>query len=81
MTTIAELTFIPLNTPNSREKVSDILEFIAQQDLEVDIHPLSTTVRGTTDNVFSAIREIYDMMTMEGEHFRFHIQLLSPHDA
>lgn len=81
MTTIAQLTYIPLYTDHPREKVEDILEFVAQEDVEVEISHLSTTIKGDREVVFSIIREIYDTMTQEGEHFRFHVELLSPLDS
>lgn len=81
MMTIAQLTYIPLYTDHPREKVEDILEFVAQEDVEVEISHLSTTIKGDRDVVFSIIREIYDTMAQEGEHFRFHVELLSPLDS
>lgn len=80
MKTIAELTFIPLYTDHPKEQVQDIIEFVAQHDVEVDVNYLSTTVIGETDVVFDLIREIYDEMTLEGQKFRFHVELLSPVD-
>jgi uncharacterized protein YqgV (UPF0045/DUF77 family) len=78
MTTIAQLTYIPLYTDHPKEKVQDLLELVAQHDVEVDVNYLSTTIKGKTDLVFNVIREVYDTMTMEGEQFRFHVELLSP---
>lgn len=80
MKTIAQLTFIPLYTDHPKEQVQDIIEFVAQHDVEVDVNYLSTTVIGETDVVFDLIREIYDEMTLEGQKFRFHVELLSPVD-
>jgi len=78
MMTIAQLTYIPLYTDHPKEKVQDLLEFVAQHDVEVDVNYLSTSVKGETDVVFELIREIYNTMTLEDEQFRFHIELLSP---
>lgn len=78
MKTIAQLTYIPLYTDHPKEKVQDLLEFVAQHDVEVDVNYLSTSVKGDTDVVFELIREVYDTMTVEDEQFRFHIELLSP---
>lgn len=78
MITIAQLTYIPLYTDHPKEKVEDILEFVAQEDVEVDISHLSTTIKGRTETVFAIIREIYDSMSADGETFRFHVELLSP---
>ena len=80
MKTIAQITFIPLYTDHPKEKVQDIIEFLAQHDVEVDVNYLSTTVIGTTDVVFELIREIYDEMDIEGQKFRLHVELLSPTD-
>jgi uncharacterized protein YqgV (UPF0045/DUF77 family) len=60
--------------------VQDIIEFVAQHDVEVDVNYLSTTVIGETDVVFDLIREIYDEMMLEGQQFRLHVELLSSVD-
>lgn len=78
MKTLAQLTFIPLYTDHPKEQVQDLLEFVAQHDVEVDVNYLSTSIKGETDVVFELIREIYDSMTLEGQKFRFHVELLSP---
>lgn len=78
MTTIAQLTFIPLATHNPTEKVQELIEHLAQYDVKIEIGYLSTTVIGDTDTVFKLIREVYDTMFVEQERFRFHIELLSP---
>lgn len=78
MITTAQFTYIPLESNNPRESVEFLLELVAQHDVEVDVNYLSTSVRGETDVVFEIIREIYDTMTVEGEDFRFHVELLSP---
>lgn len=51
---------------------------VAQHDVEVDVNYLSTSVQGKTDVVFELMREMYDTMAVEGEEFRFHVELLSP---
>ncbi|MCG2587411.1 thiamine-binding protein [Rhodohalobacter sulfatireducens] len=78
MKTVAQLTYIPLYTDHPKEKVQDLIEFVAQHDVEVDINYLSTSVKGDTDVVFDLIREIYDTMILEDDAFRFHVELLSP---
>lgn len=78
MKTVAQLTYIPLYTDHPKEKVQDLIEFVAQHDVEVDINYLSTSVKGDTEVVFALIREIYDTMTLEDDAFRFHVELLSP---
>lgn len=78
MMTIAQLTYIPLYTDHPKEKVQDLLEFVAQHDVEVDVNYLSTSVKGESDVVFELIREIYETMAVEDEKFRFHVELLSP---
>jgi uncharacterized protein YqgV (UPF0045/DUF77 family) len=80
MKTIAQLTYIPLYTDHPKEQVQDIIEFVAQHDVEVDVNYLSTTVIGETDVVFDLIREIYDEMMLEGQQFRLHVELLSSVD-
>ncbi|MEX0770418.1 MAG: thiamine-binding protein [Balneolaceae bacterium] len=78
MKTIAQLTYIPLYTDHPKEKVQDLLEFVAQHDVDVDVNYLSTSVKGDTDTVFKLIREIYDTQAFEDKEFRFHVELLSP---
>ncbi len=78
MKTIAQLTYIPLYSEHPKEQVQDLIEFVAQRDVEVDVNYLSTSVKGDTDVVFNLIREIYDEMSIETEAFRFHVELLSP---
>lgn len=78
MTTIAQITYIPLYTDHPKEKVQDLIEFVAQHDVEVDINYLSTSVKGEPDVVFDLIRDIYETMTIEKEVFRLHVELLSP---
>ncbi len=78
MKTIAQLTYIPLYSEHPKEQVQDLLEFVAQHDVEVDVNYLSTSIKGDTETVFELVREIYDSMSLEGQKFRFHIELLSP---
>lgn len=78
MITTAQFTYIPLKAANPRESVDFLLELVAQHDVEVDVNYLSTSVRGETEIVFGLIREMYETMTIEGEEFRFHVELLSP---
>lgn len=78
MKTVAQLTYIPLYADHPKEKVQDLIEFVAQHDVEVDINYLSTSVKGDTEVVFELIREIYDTMSLEDDAFRFHVELLSP---
>lgn len=78
MKTIAQLTFIPLATHNPTEKVQELIEHLAQYDVQIEIGYLSSTIIGETDVVFTVIRELYDTMAIEKERFRFHVELLSP---
>ncbi|MCW9708667.1 YkoF family thiamine/hydroxymethylpyrimidine-binding protein [Fodinibius salsisoli] len=78
MITTAQFTYIPLKATDPRESIDFLLELVAQHDVEVDVNYLSTSVRGETEVVFDLIREMYDTMTIEGEKFRFHVELLNP---
>lgn len=78
MITTAQFTYIPLKAAKPRESIDFLLELVAQHDVEVDVNYLSTSVRGETEIVFDLIQEMYETMTIEGEEFRFHIELLSP---
>lgn len=78
MKTIAQLSYIPLEIHNPREKVQDILEHLAQFDVDIEVGYLSTTIVGHPDVVFEAIQELYKIMAVESTKFRFHVELLSP---
>lgn len=78
MITTAQFTYIPLKAANPRESIDFLLEMVVQHDVEVDVNYLSTSVRGETEVVFELIREMYETMSIEGEEFRFHVELLSP---
>ena len=78
MKTIAQLTYIPLSEEDPREKVHELLEHLAQYDVEIEVGYLSTTIIGAPKVVFEVIKDLYDTMSLESEKFRFHIELLSP---
>lgn len=78
MKTIAQLTYIPLSEEDPREKVQELLEHLAQYDVEIEVGYLSTTIIGAPKEVFTVIEDLYDIMSMETERFRFQIDLLSP---
>lgn len=78
MITTAQFTYIPLRAEDPRESVDFLIEMVAQHEVEVDVNYLSTSVRGEPDVIFGLIREVYDTMVIEGEQFRFHVELLSP---
>lgn len=78
MITTAQFTYIPLKANDPRESVDYLLELVAQHEVEVDVNYMSTSIRGETDVVFELIREVYETMVVEGEDFRFHVELLSP---
>lgn len=78
MTTIAQITYIPLATHNPTEKVQELLEHIAQFDVQIEVGYLSTTIIGNTEIVFEVIRDTYNSLALEKERFRLHIELLSP---
>ena len=78
MITTAQFTYIPLRANDPRESIDFLLELVAQHDVEVDVNYLSTSVRGEPEVIFDLIEEIYEEMTLEGDQFRFHVELLSP---
>ena len=78
MITTAQFTYIPLRANDPRESIDFLLELVAQHEVEVDVNYLSTSVRGEPEVIFDLIEEIYQEMTLEGEQFRFHVELLSP---
>jgi uncharacterized protein YqgV (UPF0045/DUF77 family) len=78
MKTIAQLTYIPLETHNPKEKVQDLLEHLAQFDVQIEVGYLGTTIIGHPDIIFETIEELYKMMSVDSPKFRFHVELLSP---
>jgi len=78
MKTIAQLTYIPLSEDDPREKVQELLEHLAQYDVDIEVGYLSTTIIGAPKTVFEVIADLYDIMAMETDNFRFQIDLLSP---
>ncbi len=78
MKTIAQLTYIPLEIHNPREKVQEILEHLAQFNVQIEVGYLSTTIIGHPDVIFETIQELYKIMAVESTKFRFHVELLSP---
>ncbi|MEO1023192.1 MAG: hypothetical protein AAFW89_11675 [Bacteroidota bacterium] len=80
MKTIAQLSYIPLETHNPREKVQELLEQVAQYDVQIEVGYLSTTIIGEPDVVLDTVAEIYRSMAIEGEKFRFHVELVSPQE-
>jgi len=82
MQIIAQLSYIPLNTEDPREKVQDILEHLAQFDnIDIEVGYLSTGIIGEKEKVFQVIEELYDIMRSETPQFRFHIELLNDPDS
>lgn len=78
MKTIAQLTYIPLATEEPGLKVQELLEDLAQYDVQIEVGYLSTTIIGKPEVIFNVIKELYDQMCLEQPKFRFHIELLSP---
>ncbi|MFN1835418.1 thiamine-binding protein [Balneola sp. MJW-20] len=78
MKTIAQLSYIPLETHNPREKVQELLEHLAQFDVQIEVGYLSTTIIGAPETVFEVVQELYKIMSTESSKFRFHVELLSP---
>jgi uncharacterized protein YqgV (UPF0045/DUF77 family) len=78
MKTIAQLTYIPLSEDDPREKVQELLEHLAQYDVDIEVGYLSTTIIGAPKTVFEVIADLYDIMALETENFRFQVDLLSP---
>ncbi|WP_018127951.1 hypothetical protein [Balneola vulgaris] len=78
MKTIAQLSYIPLATRNPQENVQELLEHLAQFDVQIEVGYLSTTIIAEPKVIFEAIEELYRIMAEESEKFRFHIELLSP---
>jgi len=78
MRTIAQLTYIPLSEDDPREKVQDLLEHLAQYDVEIEVGYLSSTIIGAPKEVFKVVQDLYDIMALETDHFRFQVDFLSP---
>ena len=55
----------------------DSEEDLIQEDVDVEIGHLSTTIKGDKETIFALFKEVYDTMSAQDEQFRFHIELLS----
>ncbi len=57
-----EVSFLPVMSKDYLGDINEVLEIIKGYDLEYNIGILSTTIRGSKENIFKLIKEIYDKM-------------------
>lgn len=71
-----QLTYLPFGTPNVISEVDEVLDLIADYNVDYQIGDLSTLVEGDREEIFKLIEEIYRTQDDQGKHFRFHVELL-----
>jgi len=71
-----QITYLPFGETDTIKAVEDVLDFLMKFDLKVDVHDLSTTVKGDTNEMFQMLRNIYDRQSEEGRLFRLHVEML-----
>ncbi len=69
-----QISFLPLCEQNPEHAVNRVLAIIDKADVESEVGPVSTLLRGNPDQIFLVLQEIYE--TMESEGFQFSMNLL-----
>jgi uncharacterized protein YqgV (UPF0045/DUF77 family) len=61
-----EVTILPLEVTNSDEIITDSLKTLAQYEISYEVGPLSTTLNGRAEQVWGALRQMYERATRQG---------------
>ncbi|NMB38154.1 MAG: hypothetical protein GX994_01075 [Firmicutes bacterium] len=56
----AEVSLYPVETPDSDEIILESLKALDDQQLQYDIGSLSTNISGDSDQVWTALRSLYE---------------------
>ncbi len=59
---VADVSFIPMNSPDYKSDVNKAINIIRSYKLEYEIGIISTTVRGDKDLIFKMIQRLYNEM-------------------
>lgn len=62
----AEVSLYPVETPDSDEIVMESLKALDDEQLQYDIGSLSTNLSGASDQVWAALRSLYERAQMSG---------------
>lgn len=60
----AEVSLYPVETPDSDEIILESLKALDNQQLQYDIGSLSTNISGDSDQVWAALRSLYERAQM-----------------
>lgn len=60
----AEVSLYPVETPDSDEIILESLKALDDQQLQYDIGSLSTNISGDSDQVWAALRSLYERAQM-----------------
>lgn len=73
-TTSCEITYFPIDSKNYLQDIDKVLEIIKTYPVTTEIGILSTTIQGSSKEVFDLLQEIYH--TMDRENCNFTISVL-----
>ncbi|MBE3578062.1 MAG: thiamine-binding protein [Limnochordales bacterium] len=61
-----EVTILPLEVTNSDEIINNSLKTLAKYEISYEIGPISTTLNGKPDQLWSALRQMYEEAVRQG---------------
>ena len=73
-----QISFLPLCEIKPDNAVNRVLTIIKNADVEAEVGPVSTLLRGKPDQLFALLQEIYETMESEGCQFSMNL-LVSNH--
>ena len=73
--TSCEITYFPIDSKNYLEDIDKVLEIIKNYPVFVDIGILSTTIQGSSKDIFRLIQDIYDTMDQNNCNFTISIKI------
>ena len=72
-----QVSYLPLSADDIYHEVSDATDIISRFDLEMEVNPLSTTIKGDLDEILKMVDSLYREMENKDKEFRLQIDLLS----
>ncbi|NBG88825.1 YkoF family thiamine/hydroxymethylpyrimidine-binding protein [Isachenkonia alkalipeptolytica] len=73
--TSCEITYFPIDAKNYLEDIDKVLEIIKSYPVTVEIGILSTTIQGSSKEIFGLLQEIYHTMDEENCNFTISVML------
>ncbi|MBE3576031.1 MAG: thiamine-binding protein [Firmicutes bacterium] len=71
----AEVSLYPLEAEDSDEIINDSLQALMMHGLETEVGPVSTRLAGPPDQVWAALRRLYERAEAQGREVAMVIQL------